>query len=403
MVEVMKSCNDGKIKEIHLLVLYFPVSHYVSNWRLVTRTTHVITFLLTDLGIVGVGEGTPYWSNIAEDYVKAISLAKAIKGLTLVDGLNKLRALEYAEFKRERSINYGTYLTLESALLNALYNCNKSKVKHEAELLGGIYRTKMPIAYTIFLNHPIIMAQKMKKAIKSGYKHIKFKIPCNLEELESVLRILYSVKKLYGDEDIVLRADANECFSTFEKAERALLIMERHGINIVEQPMPRDMLGDIARLRKRFYPAIEIMLDESLRKPSDIELFAQLEVADAVNFHPSKLGCLTITREAILQTQKLGMKVNIGSALMTEIGFFHYLNLAASIPRLDYPLEEPGLYNVYGYGITREPIRIINGSAILHSIDISYLDFNMMKKFSVDSLFRERLLMVLSKVRKSLI
>jgi len=399
----MKSYGDSKIKEIHLLVLYFPVSHYTSNWRLVTRTTHVITFLLTDLGIVGVGEGTPYWSNIAEDYIKAISLAKAIKGLTLVDGLNKLRALEYAEFKRERSINYGAYLALESALLNALYNCNKSKVKHEAELLGGIYRTKMPIAYTIFLNHPITMAQKMKKTIKSGYKHIKFKIPCNLEELESVLRILYSVKKLYGDEDVVLRADANECFSTFEKAERALLIMERHGINIVEQPMPRDMLRDIARLRKRFYPAIEIMLDESLRKPSDIELFAQLEVADAVNFHPSKLGCLTITREAILQTQKLGMKVNIGSALMTEIGFSHYLNLAASIPRLDYPLEEPGLYNVYGYGITREPIRIINGSTILHSIDISYLDFNMMKKFSVDSLFRERLLMVLSRVCKSLI
>ena len=399
----MKSYGDCKIKEIHLLVLYFPVSHYISNWKLVTRTTHIITFLLTNSGVVGIGEGTPYWSNIAEDYMKAISLAKAIKGLTLADGLNKLRSLEYVEFKRKRPINYGTYLALESALLNALYNCNKNKVKHEAELLGGIYRTKMPIAYTIFLNHSIIMAQKMKKAIKSGYRHIKFKIPCNLGELESVLRILYSVKKLYRDEDVVLRADANECFSTFEKAERALLIMERHGINIVEQPMPRDMLRDIARLRKRFYPAIEIMLDESLRKPSDIELFAQLEAADAVNFHPSKLGCLTITREAILQTQKLGMKVNIGSALMTEIGFSHYLNLAASIPRLDYPLEEPGLYNVYGYGITREPIRIINGSTILHSIDISYLDFNMMKKFSVDSLSRERLLMVLSKVCKSLI
>ena len=403
MVEVMKSCNDCKIKEIHLLVLYFPVSHYISNWRLVTRTTHVITFLLTDLGIVGVGEGTPYWSNIVEDYAKAISLAKAIKGLTLVDGLNKLRALEYAEFKRERSINYGAYLALESALLNALYNCNKSRVKHEAELLGGIYRTKIPIAYTIFLNHPITMARKMEEAIKSGYKHIKFKIPCNLEELENMLRILYLVKKTYGGEDVILRADANECFSTFEKAEKALFIMERYGVDIVEQPMPRKMLRDIAKLRKKFRPAIEIMLDESLRKPSDIELFAQLEVADAINFHPSKLGCLTITREAILQTQKLGMKVNIGSALMTEIGFSHYLNLATSIPRLDYPLEEPGLYNLYGYGITRKPIRIVNGSTILHSIDISYLDLSMMKKFSVDSLFREHLLMMLSKVYKSLI
>jgi muconate cycloisomerase len=401
VVEVMKSRGDYKIEEIHLLVLYFPVSHYVSGWRPVTRTMHIIAFLLADSGIIGVGEGTPYWPSMVEDYIKTVSIAQAIKGLTLNDALNKLRSLEYMEFERNKFINYGAYLALESALLSALYNCNK--VKHEAELLGDIYRTEIPIAYTIFLNHPKAMACKLEEAIKSGYKHIKFKIPCNLEELERVLRVLHSVKKQYRDEDVVLRADANECFSTLEKAEKALSIMERHGVNIVEQPMPRDRLRDIAELRKRFYQAIEIMLDESLRRPSDIELFAHMEVADIVNFHPSKLGCLTVTRETILRTQKLGMKANIGSALMTEIGFSHYLNLAASIPRLDHPLEEPGLYNLYGYGITREPIEIINGRAILHSIDVSDLDYSMMKKFSVNSLFRERLLMLMSKGYRGLI
>jgi len=59
------------------------------------------------------------------------------------------------------------------------------------------------------------------------------------------------------------------------------------------------------------------MLDESLQRTSDIELFAHMEVADIVNFHPSKLGCLTVTREAILKTQNLGLKTNIGSSLMT--------------------------------------------------------------------------------------
>jgi L-alanine-DL-glutamate epimerase-like enolase superfamily enzyme len=205
----MKGCSDCRIKEIHLLVLYFPVSHYISNWRPVTRTMHIITFLLTDSGAVGVGEGTPYWSNILEDYIKTVSLAKAIKGLTLADGLNKLRSLEYAEFERKRSINYGAYLSLESALLNAFYNCNK--VKHEAELLGGIYRTEIPIAYTIFLNHPKIMSRKLEEAIKSGYRHVKFKIPCNLEELKRLLEALDFMRKQYKEE-VVLRADANECF-----------------------------------------------------------------------------------------------------------------------------------------------------------------------------------------------
>jgi len=321
--------------------------------------------------------------------------------LPLDESLNVLRSLEYKEFEEGRPVNYGAYLALESALLNALSRC--SKARYEAELLGGVYRTEIPIAYTIFLNHPKTMSYKLRKAIESNFKHIKFKIPCNLEELEKLLETLYSSLKQYSGEYITLRADTNECFFTFEKAEKALSLMEKYGVNIVEQPVPRDRLKDIARLRKKFYPAIEVMLDESLRKPSDIELFAQMEVADAVNFHPSKLGCLTITREAILKAQKLGMKANIGSVLMTEIGLSHYLNLAASLPRLDYPLEEPGLYNIYGYGITQNPLEIVNGSIILRNINILDIDYSMIKNSLVDSLLREHLLVLAGKVYRSLV
>jgi L-alanine-DL-glutamate epimerase-like enolase superfamily enzyme len=318
-----------------------------------------------------------------DDYAKTLSLARAIQGLSLEDVLNTLRSSEYSEFRRGKQVNYGAYLALESAVVHAL--AQSGKAGYEAEVLGGVYRTEIPVAYTIFLGHPVIMSRRLEEAIKSGYKHVKFKIPCNLEELRRLLEALHSVRKQYGGEEIVLRADANECFSTLEKAEKALSVMERYSVNIVEQPMPRDKLRDSAELRKRIYPAIEIMLDESLRKPSDIELFAHMEVADIVNFHPSKLGCLTVTREAILKTQKLGLKANIGSSLMTEIGLFHYLNLAASIPRLDYPLEEPGLCNLYGYGVTRNPLEIHSGVLRLQNTSslISNLDFNLMAKFVI--------------------
>jgi len=374
-----------RIENIDVVVLSFPVSHYIGGWRPVTKTFHLITFLLTDFGVVGVGEGTPYGSSIAKAYAKAISLAKAVKGLTLEDALNTLVSREHEEFEKNKRVNYGAYLALESAILYAL--SQYKGLKHEAELLGGIYRTDIPIAYTIFLNHPRTMTHKLRDAIEYGFKHVKFKIPCNLEELEGLLKTMYSVVMRYNVGKLVLRADANECFSTLEKTRKALMIMEKYGVKIVEQPMPRDKLKDIAKLRKEFYPVIEIMLDESLRKPSDIELFAHMEVADSINFHPSKLGCLTITREAILKTQKLGMKANIGSALMTEVGFYHYLNLAASIPRPDYPLEEPGIYNIYGYSIARNPLKIVGGKITLQNIDISDLDFNLMKQFVIGRSF----------------
>ena len=62
------------IKHIYVTMLNFPVVHYISGWRPVTRTLHLIVFLLTDSGVVGIGEGTPYWSNIAEDYAKTCLL-----------------------------------------------------------------------------------------------------------------------------------------------------------------------------------------------------------------------------------------------------------------------------------------------------------------------------------------
>jgi len=388
------------IKALYGTILSFPTSHYISGWRLVAKSTHLIVFLITDSDLIGVGEGTPYSTSVVDDYAKTLSLAKKIQGLSLEDALDILRSSEHSEFRRREQVNYGAFLALESAVIHAL--TQSKKLKYEAEVLGGVYRTKIPVAYTIFLGHPVIMSRRLEEAIKSGYKHVKFKIPCNLEELRRVVEALHSVRKQYSEEETVLRADANECFPTFEKAEKALSIMERYGVNIVEQPMPRDRLRDIAKLRKSFYPVIEIMLDESLRKPSDVELFAQMEVADIVNFHPSKLGCLSITREAILKTQEMGMKANIGSALMTEIGLFHYLNLASSIPRLDYPLEEVGLSNFYAYSILSSPPKITEGYFSLQDIDINVtsLDFNVAKKFKIEKtvFFKEQVAHIVRKL-----
>jgi len=183
-----------------------------------------------------------------EDYVKALSLARAIRGLSLKDALNTLRFSEYSEFRRGKQVNYGAYLALESAVVHALVQSGKAG--YEAEVLGGVYRTEIPVAYTIFLGHPVIMTRRLEEAIKTGYKHVKFKIPCNLEELRRLLEALYSVRKQYGGEEIVLRADANECLSTLEKAEKALSVMERYSVNIAEQPMPQDRFIDIVKLKK---------------------------------------------------------------------------------------------------------------------------------------------------------
>lgn len=371
------------IKSIHFMVLGFPVSHYISGWRLVASTQHLITVTVLDDGSVGFGEGTPYWTSIFDDYRKAFRISKKVVGVEVRDALSILREEAYRDFSTSSRINYGAYLSLETSVLDALAKSKKTPI---AQLLGGLYRTTIPVVGTIFLKHPKLMALEVERWYHLGVKHLKLKIPCDLQGLEQVLSEVNLKLTEIGADNVTIRVDANECFKDIERAVKALHIMARYNVNVVEQPMPRDSLAEIAELRKRFYPEVMFMLDESLKKPEDIERFAEMEVVDVVNFHPSKLGCLTITRETILKAQRLGLKTQIGSALMTEIGLTHYLNLAASIPILDYPLEELGLANYpYGYSILDKPDKyaIRNGGNITVSPRVPIPSLKLIKPFSL--------------------
>lgn len=338
-----------------------------------SKRNTLIVVLIADDEIFGFGEGTPYFTSSYEDYKKIRNLAKVFIGLSLEESLHKLEELELREIKLSRRVHYGAYLALSCSIIDALARCSGKSITN---ILGQSYRSKIPVAGTIFLKHPVKMGEELENWIRKGVKHIKFKIPDSLYDLEVQLRTFSNILSVLNARDVVLRADVNQCYNSFEKAFKALKIMEKFGVAIVEQPMPKRSLMAIARLRKKFTPTLKIMLDESLETPKDIEKFAVLEAADIINFHPPKLGCLTITRETMLKATRLGLEVNIGSSLMTEVGLTHYLNLAASIPKLNYPLEEIGLLNLYGYVISKSSeefiitkngtIRVPNNAPVLH-------------------------------------
>jgi len=397
-----------RIKDFYVFLLQFPVSYYISGWRSIHRVHHLLVFVVTDEGIVGLGEGTPYSTSHTYDYIYTLKLLSKLKEGDAEDALSRLRILENELFKKRSTVNFGAFLAIESALLDALAKVRRSSV---AELLGGVYRTLIPVTGAAPLDHPLRMVERVRWWLGRGVKHVKLKIPCSLSMLELYLDIITRRTQL-KDEGTTLNVDANGCFKDLNKAYKALQIMSRYGVDIVEQPMPRDRLREMAKLRKAFSQTIKIMLDESLMRPQDLETFAALEVADIVNFHPSKLGCLSITRDAILKAKKLGLEVNIGAVGMTEIGLSHYLNLAASIPELDYPLEEVGIKESYpSYHMLRsvknELFNIINGSLNLPSgpgisIDFEDLDLDMLKTFSIKLSSNEYTLFILDTLRNKI-
>jgi len=74
-----------------------------------------------------------------------------------------------------------------------------------------VYRTVVPLAGTVFLDHPLRMVERIKWWLGIGVKHVKLKIPCSLNLLELYLDVITRVTRL-KDKGITLRVDANECF-----------------------------------------------------------------------------------------------------------------------------------------------------------------------------------------------
>lgn len=347
---------SAKITFVETYVLKIPVKIRLSTGD-VRETSHLITEVHTDCGVVGIGEGTLYafrgksYTDIYNAYLLCGKIAKKLKGRQLHEAKDMLPQIQ-ANFIEKSFFDYGPFLALETAVIDALSKLDKVPF---GVTLGGVYRNKVPVCGTVFLDTPQNMATVAQKWISKGVRHLKVKV-MGRNEVDSVN--LEHIRDAVGY-DAVLRIDVNGAYKTADNAIDAINGLSKYEVAIVEQPIQWNDLDGLKKLRRTVAP--KIMVDESLRSPSDVELISKKRAADIINFHPSKLGCLSVTRDAIQKTIDLGLESMVGSAVMTGIGVAAHLNLAASIEKLSYPNEEIGLFELFGKDIVTNPLKIVNG------------------------------------------
>lgn len=340
----------ARITNIALSVLKIPVDIRLSTGR-VSSTAHLIVQIQAN-GVKGIGEGTPYLTEIYNVYALGEKIARALRGKDVIEALEILPKMQERMVSDAR-FDYGPFLAYETALIDILSKTNHVPL---SKLLGGTFRNTIPICGTISLWHPRIMAGVAEKWVfEKKVNHLKVKVSGIVERDATNLRYIRDAVG-YG---VVLRIDANQAYKNAEKAVKCIKKLEKFEIGIVEQPIRWHDLDGLRNLRRLVAP--KIMVDESLRKPSDIDLIVEKEAADIINFHPSKLGCLTITKREIEKTLDLELEYMIGSAPLTGVGAASLLHLAASIEKLCYPNEEVGLYEEFGRDIVSDPLKVHRG------------------------------------------
>ena len=160
---------------------------------------------------------------------------------------------------------------------------------------------KVPLtSYTIGIDTPQIIREKVADAVSLGFKILKIKLGRdNDRELINTIREV-SILPLY--------IDANQGWTDRAKAIDTIYWLHEHGALLIEQPMDKSDLEGNAWLTAR--SPIAILADEAVQRLKDID--GLKGAYHGINIKLMKSGGMYESHQMILKAKSFGMKVLIG-------------------------------------------------------------------------------------------
>jgi len=246
-----------KITKIEIIPVNIPfyktLKAAVGDWGV---AEFVIVRMHTDAGIVGLGEVPPFigvsrTSQMAIVEIIKNHIAPVILGL---DPFQVEKAWELMDMVAPGNAMAST--PIDMAMFDIMGKVLKTPVYN---LLGGIYRAKVPIAGIVGMAPTPQMVRECRKWVDLGARAIRIKIGLGLKQ---DLKNAAAVRKAVGDR-IKLRADCNQAF-TRNEAIRVINALEEFGFELIEQPVAWHDLAGMGMVAKAVKPLIlphESLLD----------------------------------------------------------------------------------------------------------------------------------------------
>ena len=288
--------GDGKL---HLK--FFPyelkLAHVFTVASYSRTTTPDVQVELSWEGVTGYGEASmpPYLGQSVE---------------TVTTFLNKVDLSQFNDpFQMEDILSYVDSLSegdgaAKCAIDIALHDLVGQLLGQPWYKLWGLDPAKAPsTTFTIGIDTPEVVKEKtLEAAGKFNILKVKVGLDTDVEMIETIRSVT----------DVPLAVDANQGWKDRSKALDEIFWLKEHGIVMVEQPMAKERIDDIAWLTER--SPLPIFADESIQRMKDIP-----SLVGAYNGINIKLMKCTGMREGwrmATMARALGMKVMVGC--MTE-------------------------------------------------------------------------------------
>jgi L-alanine-DL-glutamate epimerase-like enolase superfamily enzyme len=305
----------------------------------------------TDEGIEGYGYAdlfprTGETPETARHVIETVLRAKVVgRGL---EDLARIRA----DVDHVLTGNPRAKAALETALYDALARSAHAPLYL---LLGGCFRKEIKIIKMVSVDDPEAMADEAKQVVGEGLA-LKLKMSGKIGlDLPRVAKVRQAV----GDE-VFIKVDANEAYDA-KTAIRLAKGLAEHGVEIFEQPVPRDQLDALWEVKQ--HSPIKIEADQSVRTVADAQMLIKNRMVDAINTGIQKMGGIREVRQVAELCELAGIRCALSNTAGSMVGDAAAVHLAASTPGIA-SLCELGEFKVvsgdpfFGLAVEKGAIRV---------------------------------------------
>jgi muconate cycloisomerase len=291
-----------RIAAVEPIIVEVPTRAPVSGVHGITRVQRsVLVRIGTDGGTEGWGnvDPSPGYTLMSADEIHA-TVAALAPHLVGGDAMN----LNAALMAMDRAVPgvYEAKAAVEMALCDAKARALGIPVH---SLLGGCIKSEVKLNAWIGTVAPAQAAGEALGWLERGFQSAKIKLDGADPE---GLRRVAAVREAVGRR-MALRVDFNESLP-MEDAVGFIGQLEPYDLMLVEQPVRRDRIADLAAIRRGI--RIPLMADESVVGPASLIDIIRKEAADIVKVKVMKQGGLLRTIEMVHIAAAAGLGVVIG-------------------------------------------------------------------------------------------
>ena len=325
---------NARITSVEAILVDLPTirAHQLSMATMQKQTMVVIRLRSSD-GIEGIGEATTIGGlSYGEESPEGIKLtidtylAPALVGQ---DATNINAAM--LKLNKVARGNRFAKSGIETALLDAQ---GKRLGVPVYSLLGGAARETLPVLWTLASGdtHRDIEEAEMLLAER---RHNVFKLKIGRRSVRDDVAHVSKIKAALGDRAKVT-VDVNQSWNEVEAA-LGIAALEAAGIDLIEQPTPREQRGALARLAARFI--VPIMADEGISGPEDALDLVREACADVFALKIAKSGGIYGMMRAAAIADAAGVLLYGGTMLEGSIGSIASAHGFSALPQLAWGTE----------------------------------------------------------------